>query len=235
MRELRFICIEDDQLFMHKMIDSIKAYFQRKEFEVVFETYQDIPKYLNLKGIHACFFDIEINDKNTIDLIKDIRDREIGVPVIVVSQHKDYVFETVHLQIFDYIRKSRFDEEIEHALVRLQSKIHNTLTSVVFNYEGRIMEIQFSDILYIHIKSHHFVIHDIYGMEKEIWKNYDDIFVKNSTLIKVHKSYVINIHYCERINKNNAFLKGCDKAIPISTRNYNYVTTKFALKHSFIK
>ena len=167
MRELRFICIEDDQLFMHKMIDSIKEYFQREEFEVVFETYQDIPKYLNLKGIHACFFDIEINDKNTIDLIKDIRDREIGVPVIVVSQHKDYVFETVHLQIFDYIRKSRFDEEIEHALVRLQSKIHNTLTSVVFNYEGRIMEIQFSDILYIHIKSHHFVIHDIYGMEKE--------------------------------------------------------------------
>ena len=208
MRELRFICIEDDQLFMHKMIDSIKEYFQREEFEVVFETYQDIPKYLNLKGIHACFFDIEINDKNTIDLIKDIRDREIGVPVIVVSQH---------------------------ALVRLQSKIHHTLTSVVFNYEGRIMEIQFSDILYIHIKSHHFVIHDIYGMEKEIWKNYDDIFVKNSTLIKVHKSYVINIHYCERINKNNAFLKGCDKAIPISTRNYNYVTTKFALKHSFIK
>ena len=137
MRELRFICIEDDQLFMHKMIDSIKAYFQRKEFEVVFETYQDIPKYLNLKGIHACFFDIEINDKNTIDLIKDIRDREIGVPVIVVSQHKDYVFETVHLQIFDYIRKSKFDEEIEHALVRLQSKIHHTLTSVVFNYEGR--------------------------------------------------------------------------------------------------
>ena len=76
MRELRFICIEDDQLFMHKMIDSIKEYFQREEFEVVFETYQDIPKYLNLKGIHACFFDIEINDKNTIDLIKDIRDRD---------------------------------------------------------------------------------------------------------------------------------------------------------------
>ena len=50
MRELRFICIEDDLLFMHKMIDSIKAYFQREEFEVVFETYQDIPKYLNLKS-----------------------------------------------------------------------------------------------------------------------------------------------------------------------------------------
>ena len=82
MRELRFICIEDDQLFMHKMIDSIKEYFQREEFEVVFETYQDIPKYLNLKGIHACFFDIEINDKNTIDLIKDIKQLDEFKPII---------------------------------------------------------------------------------------------------------------------------------------------------------
>lgn len=235
MKELRFVCIEDDKFFMEKMIKTIKKYFEKQDYKISFDTYEEIPKKLNLRHINACFFDIEINDKNTIQLIKDIRSRGIDIPVIVVSQHKNYVFETVHMQIFDYIRKSKFDQEIGRTLQRLQDAIHHKIKSVVVSYEGRMTEILFSDILYIHIKSHHFIIYDIYGTEREIWKDYDDIFVRNSTLIKVHKSYVINIEYCEKLDKSGACLKGCEKVIPISTRSYNDVATIFALKESFIK
>ena len=118
MRELRFICIEDDLLFMHKMIDSIKAYFQREEFEVVFETYQDIPKYLNLKGIHACFFDIEINDKvNTIGQLYDyIVKMNRKEPIIDIGENSKKIkylneyFKKVRKEIYiiqcDYARKN---------------------------------------------------------------------------------------------------------------------------------
>ena len=121
MRELRFVCVEDDELFMQKMTSRIQSYFQDKGYKVILYMYQDIPKNLSLNNINACFFDIEINDKNTIDLIKDIRDKGFCIPIIVVSQHESYVFETVHMQIFDYIRKEKFDQEIEHTLNRLQN------------------------------------------------------------------------------------------------------------------
>ena len=236
MRRLRFICIEDDIRFAEILKTVIIRYFQLTNFVVTVELYQDIPINLNLDTIDGCFLDIQIGNHDITNFIKNIKTEDFKIPIILISNYDDYIFQTVHLQIFDFIRKSRFNEEIIETLNRLQDYLEYKSQSIFIEYNGSAYHISINDILYIETLSHHTIIHCKQGMNYEIWRSYNTVFKESYTsLMRTHKSYVINMNYCYRVDKNLAYIKDTNIKIPVSQRNYKNVSKKFREINSILK
>lgn len=73
-------------------------------------------------------------------------------------------------------------------------------------------------------------------MNYEIWRSYNTVFKESYTsLMRTHKSYVINMNYCYRVDKNLAYIKDTNFKIPVSQRNYKNVSKKFREINSILK
>lgn len=236
MERLKFICIEDDIEFAEILKMKVLEYFQHTNFVVTVDVFHDIPNDIDFNKIDGCFFDIQIGTHDTIDYMKSIKEEGAQVPFILISNYENYIFEAVHLQIFDFIRKSKFDEEFKNALNHLQEYLKYKSQSILIPYKGNTYRIFINDIFYVKVISHRIIIHCKYNKNFEIWKSYDDIFKeKYSSLIRTHKSYVVNINYCYKIDKEKAYIRELDIDIPISNRNYKIVLEKFTEINSLLK
>lgn len=228
MQRLKFICIEDDVEFSEKLKQIVIQYFHYTNFLVTVDVYHNIPQSLDLDKVSGCFFDIQIGNCNIIEYLKDIKKKNYKIPVILISNYDNYIFQTVHLQIFDFIRKSNFDEEIISTLNHLREHLNYKSESIHIPYNGNIYHIFINDIIYIETLSHRIIIHCMQGKDFDIWKSYSKVFNKEyESLVRTHKSYVININYCDRIDKYKTYLKDTNIKIPISQRNYKKVEEKF--------
>ncbi|WP_050636483.1 hypothetical protein [Candidatus Stoquefichus sp. SB1] len=88
-----------------------------------------------------------------------LKTKDFKIPIILISNYDDYIFQTVHLQIFDFIIKSRLNEEIIETLDHLQDYLEYKSQSIFIEYNGSAYHISINDILYIETLSHHTIIH----------------------------------------------------------------------------
>lgn len=220
-----FLYIEDDELYRQYFIDFVNEYFHKKEIIVEWQVYNDIPEYIDDSNVDACFLDIEVGEKNTLDIV---RENHIRVPIIFITQYSSYVYESVHFHIFDYVRKFKLEEEIYHTLERLEKYYEYYDEEFMIKYNGNIYKIKIGEIDFLKTLSHRTIIYKSDREVIDIWKSYNQIFEKEySSLSRVHKSYVVNINNCQEMKKNNMYFASSDVPIPVSTRRYKEVKELF--------
>ena len=218
---IRILCIDDDLNFLNKIKDSLIHYPDIKTL-----SYQSIPSTLPI--FDACILDIKIHDQLSYKWAKELIDK----PIIYISHYDEYVFDVVKMRVFDYIRKSRFDDEFHPSIQRLMKYLYNKDLFISFKYKSQDYRISLLDILYIETYSHQTIIHTINNEIYDIKKSYTDFNIDSSFIVRTHKSYMINMYHCLSLSKNNAYLKN-NKVIPISFRKYQEVLHYF--KHFQLK
>jgi two-component system, OmpR family, response regulator VanR len=122
---MNMIFLEDDLLIRSNYIDYLKKIFKNVyEASNVLEAI-DIYKSKNIDFILA---DIEMEGKNGIDFIKEIRDTNKEVKIVIMSAYdnKHYLMEAIKLNLLDYLIKpvSRlsFQNIILRVIEELKSK-----------------------------------------------------------------------------------------------------------------
>jgi len=232
MKELVFLCIEDDQVFRELLELKVKEYMEQYHILVRFISYDQIPQNINFDLFDGCFLDVEIGEENTFAVMQKMRSLGFNMPIIVISNYEQYIFHSVKFRIFDFIRKAHFDEEIDRTLENLMNYILQLNVYVNVQYSRKTVKIYLKDIIYIHTNSHHIVIYLKNKKEIEIWKGYHEVFLESyPNLVRIHKSYVINIDYCVCIENNYAYLIN-NKKIKVSQRCYKNFMQAMA-RHNF--
>lgn len=212
---ISILCIDDDKEFLNKLVQILDSYEGVRVF-----AYQDIPS--TLPSVDACFLDIEIKNDLSYKLANVFK----NIPIIYISNYDHYIFDVIKQDVFDYIRKSHFEDEIYPCIQKLLTYLYNKNQFLNFKYNGIEYRISLMDILYIETYSHHCFIHTIDNHLYEIKKSFSDFQVETSFLIKTHSSYIININHCLSLSKRNAYLKN-NTMIPISFRKYKSVVDCF--------
>lgn len=220
-----FLYIEDDKSYQEKFMGIVNHYFKKRGIEVYWETYSYIPDVLDCSVFDAFFLDIEVGESTTLELLKD---NQINVPIIFITQYSSYIYESVHFHIFDYLRKSQLEDEIDHTLQHLEKFYEYYDDQFIIKYNGSIYRIKIGDINYINTLSHRTIIHKYDGEKIDIWKGYKQIFSRNyKGLIRIHKSYVVNLYNCQKIRNRYMYFTNSEKPIPISNRKYKEVQELF--------
>lgn len=213
------LIVEDDEISrisLLKFCEKIDNLYVKGVCENVSEAVECMQK----NEIDLIFLDIELPGTTGLDLVKEMKD----LPLIVFTTAKrEYAADAFEYRdvVIDYITKPVSLPRILNAVNRVQLKLSKEEVTENYNEylfvksEGRLVRVEINDLEFIetigdyvrfNTSSSHFMVH---SSLKSI-----DLKINHPSLMKIHRSYIINLSKIIDIQDNSVLIG--KKIIPIS-------------------
>ena len=225
---IRIAIVDDEQIILnsiHKKIQDILNELNI-EFEIQdFTSGKTALKEITEKVFDIIFLDIDMPDVSGMTIAKKIRMQEENLEIVFITNKDELVYDAIKVVPFRFIRKSRFDEEIQEALHEFIAKLNNKKIFYIFSTSNGEKTVQPTQIRYVEVSSHKLSIHMLNESFITIG-NLKDIEEQFYTygFIKVHQSFLVNFRFINYIKRNEVILDN-GTTLPLSRSRYE--KTKF--------
>lgn len=176
-------------------------------------------EYLLTNGekVDILFLDVEMPGMNGLQVLKAL---PVRPTTILITSERDFALDAFDLEVADFILKpveyARFSRAVNKVIENISvSPKHENNEDIFVKVNNKMVKIALDDIQYIEALSDYIVIvtekhkHIVYSTMKSI-----DEKLESESLIRVHRSYIINLKKIEAIEDNSVIIKGT--YIPIS-------------------
>ncbi|MDO4454204.1 MAG: LytTR family DNA-binding domain-containing protein [Eubacteriales bacterium] len=175
------------------------------------------------------FLDVDMPKINGLEFAKMILQVQEKAVIIFVSAKEEYVFDSFLVHPFSFIRKSKFEEDLDRTICDLSGMYQETEEEVCKIYDelGHPHEISLKDTLYLEAKDKYvnivtkeggfFIRNTLSDMEKMLEEHY---------FIRIHKSFLVNLHAIYAIKYNKVILDG-GQELPLSRSKVAEVKKRF--------
>ena len=110
------IC-DDEEFFRKSLIEQLNKYSIEKGLDFLYYEYNDGVDLLASKiDFDIIFMDFQMKDKNGIDTVSALRQRNNNTHVIFASSYKDVVFDSLKVKTFRFLIKPIEKEKLYEAL-----------------------------------------------------------------------------------------------------------------------
>ncbi|MFN8252365.1 MAG: LytTR family DNA-binding domain-containing protein [Ferruginibacter sp.] len=187
-----------------------------------FENAADALLFLKEQSVDILFLDVEMPGLSGFELL----DQLAYLPKVVLTTSKtDYAFNAFQYNVTDYLKKpisySRFQSAVDKVTDSLSTAVKTPPAlagkkeDVFIKTDGKFVRLNYEDILYIESMGDYvkyctsnktYVTHSTLKAVEEK--------VEDSSFIKVHRSYIVNLKKIKDIQDNTLLIEG--KVIPIS-------------------
>ena len=222
MGKIKILVVEDEIIIADNICKTLES-LNYKVFEPVINFSEAVASIENHKP-DICILDIQLSGKKTgIDLAKKIN-AEYKFPIIFLTANADS--ETLNkakevspnAYLVKPFSKNELYTSIELAISNYAKKALKFDQKAVFVKEKRgFSKIKFEDILFI--KSDHVYVEIILTNHKKIISriSLNEISEKlNASFQRIHRGYIINLNYLEKVNQDAVFVADFD--IPIGKK-----------------
>lgn len=229
------IAICDDNL---NIVDEVKnlldEYALSKNLSLDISTFNDGQAVLESdERFNIAILDVEMPGCNGIELGKILREKNRHIVLMYITSHKKYLDEALNLNAARFFEKpidsKRFYDGLDNALKR----IDNTTIKFFLKEDNASVRINANDIIYVEIEPIGHRKTKIVTEEKTYISSNKIVFWEehliSSLFVKTHKSYIINMEYITKYEKNTLQLDG-KYNIPIS-RNYQSSVHKAFIRY----
>lgn len=175
------------------------------------------------------FLDIRMKTLNGFETAKNLREIDNDVFIIFVTSLVDYIFNSFEYRPFWFLVKPVETEKFRHVFFKAMAEINNDKKGVYtfFTREDGLLSIEINKIIYLESALRKIVLFTSAGqysyyanitVEEEKLKQYD--------FIRIHKGYLVNMAYIQRIKKDNVILKN-GVELPLSEHRFKAVFDSF--------
>jgi len=180
--------------------------------------FPDVPtalEFLNNNTVDLLFLDVEMPGATGFDLLDSIAYKP---KVILTTSKEEYAYNAFQYHVEDFLKKpftyARFIEALEK--VSKEEKPAKSEDDFIFiKADNKLIRLNYDDILYIESMNNYvrFVTADKKYTTLNTLKNIEEK-VSREHFMKVHRSYLINLHKINDIRENDLYINGTE--IPIS-------------------
>lgn len=223
--------IVDDELFYLNLLkNKMVSYLNDNDTIKTFDNYKSFEEALNNhEEFDLLFLDIELGEKNGVDIGLEVNELTPYTQIIYVTSHIEYVCDVYKTQHTFLIDKERIEKYFDVAVKQaIENVNHIKAQSLSISWNKLKTDIYQRDIIYIERKLKVSYIHT----SKEVYKTsmrIDELFsLLNDSFCVCHKSFIVHMNYIKDIRKNTIKLFD-DQELPISRsqnkklrENYNY-------------
>ena len=229
------IC-DDDKSYLEIFLGYIKNYLalQEKNCEgVVVDCYncgeQLIEAYGTGKAYDLIYLDIKMKNISGFDTAKIIRDYDSRALIIFITSLKDYIFNSFEYRPFWFLIKPVYEEKFGYVFKQAIAQI-NDIKNRKFSFYTRdhgLMSIETSKIIYLESILRKIILYTnnrqytYYANLKE-----EEEKLTKYNFIRIHKGYLVNMEYIQRINKSNIVLNN-NVVLPLSEHRIKTVFDSF--------
>ena len=181
------------------------------------------------KEYHIYFLDVDMPKMNGLEFAKMILQIQEKAIIIFVSAKEEYVFDSFLIHPFSFIRKSKFEEDLDRTILDL-SRIYQPTekeTCKIYDELGHCYEISLENTLYMEAKDKYvnivtkeggfFIRNTLSDMEKMLEEHH---------FIRIHKSFLVNLRVIYVIKYNKVILDD-GQELPLSRNKVAEVKKRF--------
>ena len=223
---IRIAVIDDEKIILKSIYKKIESLFCKTG--VKFEIYDYTNAVAALKeieksGFDILFLDIDMPDISGMEIAKKLRIQEENIDIVFVTNKEELVYDAIKFTPFRFIRKYRFEDEIEETVSEFMNKFGKNNYTYMFSTSQGKKGVLVTRIKYIEVMSHKL---NVYGINESFiangnLKDIENIFYDYGFL-KIHQSYLVNYRFINLIKYKEVILDD-GKTLPISRGKYEKI------------
>lgn len=234
---MKIVICDDEEIQCTLLKSLIEEYSQIHSMHIEVQEYNDADNlWWDLQdGLYAdlLILDIQMKNMSGIDLAHKMRDHNMFHQIAFVSGIKEYVFEGYEVNAISYILKPYEKEQLFKIIDKAikEIKVQNDFTILESGKE--VFKIYHDDLIGLEALSHDTILHlklSNNTTQKEIVlkKGINEVFdeLKISSLLRIHRSFAVNMRNCLRITKTECIAEG-NHTFPIARGNYDMCMQTF--------
>ena len=214
---------DDEVVECCNMARKIKDILEEMKIPCIVRQFWSGEKLLQaLEGFDIVFLDIIMRDLDGMKTAQIFRKKAFDKILIFVSSSREYVFEAYDVEAFQYLLKPVDEGKLKRVLQKAVLKTESRSQEfIILSRDRQKKKLFLDDIYYFEIKGR---IVDVHGPEG-IFTYYEQIGeledkLRDKGFFRCHKSYLINLKYVERYNRQEVILEN-GKKIVIAKRRYD--------------
>jgi DNA-binding LytR/AlgR family response regulator len=197
--------------------DLLDCYSQRQRFDLI-------------------FLDVEMPELDGLQTGAQIRALDAEVIIVFLTSHKQYVFESLRIEIFDYLMKPAASDIVHNLLERAYRKYKEQRHIVQLQWQGRSCALEVGSIVYVEGYHRHTVFFT--AQEKyECVGKLDEYDAKLTPygFLRCHQGFLINMKYIQSIEKDRFktttghFVEMSVRRKPECLRSFNNYLTRYRI------
>ena len=239
---MRIAYCEDEPAQRSRMELLLHTFAERKRLALTVEAFSDSAAFLfhypDSYPFDLIFLDIDLGGMDGMALARKIRETDSEVPILFLTNHREYVFEGYEVQAFRYLLKPVTEDTLFPLLDELQTMRGQEKPHLLLSLGGETQKLFLSDLLFVESDNHYLTLHTAAGTET-FKKNLSEFREELSAawqasggtgecFAAAHRSYLVNLAHVERITRTECLLSDGTK-IPVSRGCYA------SLNHAFLQ
>ena len=223
---IRIAIVDDEKIILRSIHKKIEGLFCKAG--VKFEIYDYTDAVVALKEIEKSsfdilFLDIDMPEISGMEIAKKLRVQEENIDIVFITNKEELVYDAIKFTPFRFIRKYRFEDEIEEAVNEFMNKFGKNNYTYMFSTPQGKKGVLVTRIKYIEVMSHKL---NVYGINESFiangnLKDIENIFYDYGFL-KIHQSYLVNYRFINLIKYKEVILDD-GKTLPISRGKYEKI------------
>lgn len=207
MQQLK-VLIADDEPIARDIIVSYVAKLPMVEVAATCQNAVEVFEALNKQAVDIIFLDINMPEISGIDLLKSLRNPP---HVVFTTAYSEYAVESYELNAVDYLLKpfsfDRFSQAVNKALAQEEEKVtpqHTQDNTLFVKSDGKLVRIDIDELLLIEgVKDYV----KLWAGDKPIlihstMKNMEEQLAQYTNMVRVHKSYIVNLSKVREVEGN---------------------------------
>lgn len=230
---IRYIAIDDNPINL-MILQEYSKQFPFFQFLGGFNTAHEGLESVKKNNPDLVFLDIEMPEKNGIEILKQIKG---SVPIVVfITSHPEFALEGFELSAFDYILKPLTKERFTATANRLQEywkmkqnakeyQVRFEQQSLIIKEGHKQIKLQQNDIIYLEAMQDYTKV--VTPQRNYLTLTSLTLFLEKmaaDTFIRVHRSYAVAINKINEIHNDKLIV--CNTTIPIG-KTYRPIAAKF--------
>lgn len=200
---IRVAMVEDDAAYRQQLTEYLKRYQEEsgENFHIsVFTDGAEIAE--EYKSVYdIILMDIEMRYMDGMTAAERIRERDMEVVIIFITNMSQYVMKGYTVDAMDYVMKPityyAFSQRIDRALQRMKRR---SKQYIAITHQGGMMKLDASQITYIEVQDHDLVYHTCRGSFTAKGTLSDaERALKEKKFFRCNKAYLVNLEYVESV------------------------------------
>ena len=193
--------------------------------ELLFENTEDYPFDLMILDIDMQGLD-STPGMDGMSLARKIREKDAKIPILFLTNRREYVFEGYEVQALRYLLKPMSEEKLFPLLDEVRMAASEEVRSLIVSAEGEHCKIAVSDILYLEADGHYVKIHTV-KRDYVVKRAFTELTAELADgFVSTHRSYLVHLLHVERVQRTECILSD-GSSIPVSRNSYKAVNEEF--------
>ena len=208
-KDTKILCIEDEDLIRENQV-----YYLKRLFTTVYEACnsKDALEIISNKKPDIVITDIELDDINGLDMIREIRKRDKKTKFIVLSAYskKEYLLDAIDLGLIKYLIKPIDHETFYPILIQCAQEVYNEKSELIIISKDCKLDLVNSQLIYNNKEKVILTKYEIDFLEL-IYKNSPNVVSYNQIENDVWKDNIMTE------SSLRTLVKGLRKKLPLNT------------------